>query len=126
MKSAAEFHPSEIPAKPGVYIYRDRFDRVIYVGKAVNLRRRMSSYFQLSRRNAADPKLRSLIHSIAGWSYEVVHSEAEALLLEARLIKTYAPHYNILMRDDKRYLLLKIDWAEKFPTLSLARVKKQG
>ncbi|MCQ2351946.1 MAG: excinuclease ABC subunit UvrC [Victivallaceae bacterium] len=126
MRSAAEFHPSEIPAKPGVYIYRDRFDRVIYVGKASNLRRRMSSYFQLSRRNAADPKLRSLIHSIASWSFEVVHSEAEALLLEARLIKTYAPHYNILMRDDKRYLLLKIDWSEDFPTLALARVKKPG
>ena len=126
MPSAAEFHPSEIPAKPGVYIYRDRFGKVIYVGKAANLRRRMSSYFQASHRNSADPKLRSLINSIAEWNFEVVNSETEALLLESRLIKSFAPHYNILMRDDKRYLMLKIDWNEKFPTLTLARVKKQG
>lgn len=126
MPSAAEFHPSEIPAKPGVYIYRDRFGKVIYVGKAANLRRRMSSYFQPSRRNTADPKLRSLINSIAEWNFEIVNNETEALLFESRLIKSFAPHYNILMRDDKRYLMLKIDWNEKFPTLTLARVKKQG
>ncbi len=126
MPGRAEFHPSEIPAKPGVYIYRDRFGTVIYVGKASNLRRRMSSYFHPSRRHSADPKLRSLINSIFAWNYEIVRNETEALLLEARLIKTYAPYYNILMRDDKRYLLLKIDWNETYPTLTLARVRKQG
>ena len=120
----SEFHPSEIPAKPGVYIYRDRFGKVIYVGKAANLRHRMSSYFQPSRVERADAKLRSLINSIAEWSYEVVRTEDEALILESRLIKDFAPHYNILMRDDKRYLLLKIDWNEPFPTLKLARIKK--
>ncbi len=124
--SKAEFHSYEIPAKPGVYIYRDRFGKVIYVGKASNLRRRMSSYFHPSRRATADPKLRSLINSIDSWNFEVVNTETEALLLEAKLIKTYAPHYNVLMRDDKRYLLLKIDWNEKFPTLTLARIRKSG
>ena len=119
----SEFHPSEIPAKPGVYVYRDRFGKVIYVGKAANLRRRMSSYFQPSRVVRADAKLRSLINSISDWSYEVVRTEDEALILESRLIKDFAPHYNVLMRDDKRYLLLKIDWHEKFPTLKLARLK---
>ncbi|MDR0932814.1 MAG: excinuclease ABC subunit UvrC [Victivallales bacterium] len=120
----SEFHPSEIPNKPGVYVYRDWSGKVIYVGKAANLRRRMSSYFQPSRIVRADAKLRSLINSIEEWSYEVVRSENEALILESRLIKDYAPYYNILLRDDKRYLLLKIDWNEKFPTLKLARLRK--
>ena len=111
----SEFHPSEIPPKPGGYIYRDRFGKVIYVGKASNLRRRMSSYFQPSRIVRADAKLRSLIHSIEEFSYEVVRTEDEALILESQLIKSYAPYYNILMRDDKRYLLLKLDRNEKFP-----------
>ena len=119
-----EYHPSEIPAKPGVYVFRDRFGKVIYVGKARDLRRRLGNYFQPSRRRTGDAKLRSLINSINEWSFQVVNSEDEALLLESQLIKAYAPHYNILMRDDKRYLLLKVDLAEKFPTLSLARLKK--
>ncbi len=120
----SDFHPSEIPAKPGVYIYRDWTGKVIYVGKAANLRKRMSSYFQASRLVRADAKLRSLINSIEDWSYEVVRTENEALILESRLIKEYAPYYNILMRDDKRYLLLKLDRNERFPTLKLARLRK--
>ena len=120
----SEFHPSEVPAKPGVYVYRDWTGKVIYVGKAANLRKRMSSYFQPSRVMRADAKLRSLINSIEEWSFEVVRTESEALILESRLIKEYAPYYNILMRDDKRYLLLKLDRSEKFPTLKLARIRK--
>jgi len=120
-----EFVPSAVPPEPGVYVYRDRFGKVIYVGKAVDLRRRMSSYFQPARIARADAKLRSLIHSIADWSFETVRSEDEALILESRLIKEYAPYYNILMRDDKRYLMLKIDFREPFPTLRPARIKKE-
>ncbi len=105
-------------------MFRDRFGKVIYVGKARDLRRRLGNYFQPSRRRTGDAKLRSLINSIAEWSYTVVRTEDEALLLESQLIKTYAPYYNILMRDDKRYLLLKVDLSEKFPTISLARLKK--
>ena len=120
----SDYHPSEIPARPGVHLFRDRFGKVIYVGKARDLRRRLGNYFQPSRKHTADTKLRSLINSIAEWSYTVVRNEDEALLLESQLIKNYAPHYNILMRDDKRYLLLKVDLSEKFPTLSLARLKK--
>ena len=119
-----EYHPSEIPAKPGVYMFRDRFGKVIYVGKARDLRRRLGNYFQPSRRRTGDAKLRSLINSIDEWSFQVVNSEDEALILESQLIKAYAPHYNILMRDDKRYLLLKVDLSEKFPTLNLARLRK--
>lgn len=105
-------------------MFRDRFGKVIYVGKARDLRRRLGNYFQPSRKRTGDAKLRSLINSIAEWSFTVVRNEDEALLLESQLIKTYAPHYNILMRDDKRYLLLKVDLSEKYPTLTLARLKK--
>ena len=121
--TVSEYHPGEIPAKPGVYVFRDRFGNVIYVGKAVNLRRRLGNYFQPARSRRGDPKLRSLINSIADWNFEVVRSNDEALILESRLIKDYAPRYNILMRDDKRYLLLKLDMREKFPTLRCARFK---
>ena len=119
------FLPSLIPAAPGVYLYRDRFGTVIYVGKAKNLRRRMSSYFQPGRLKFADVKLRQLVHSIHSWEFLQVRSEDEALLLESRFIKEYAPYYNILMRDDKRYQLLKIRLDDPFPTLTLARLKKE-
>ncbi|MCP3966499.1 MAG: excinuclease ABC subunit UvrC [Lentisphaerae bacterium] len=119
-----EFHPGEVPAKPGVYVFRDRFGKVIYVGKAASLRKRMSQYFQPSRMHRADPKQRSLIKSIFEWEYYTVKNEDESLILESRLIKQYAPHYNILMRDDKRYLLVKINLNEQFPRLNLARVRK--
>ncbi|HJO94232.1 MAG TPA: excinuclease ABC subunit UvrC [Victivallales bacterium] len=118
------FSSSDIPAKPGVYIYRDRFGKVIYIGKAVNLRKRMAHYFQASKKTMADPKLRSLVNSINSWEYRVVKNESEALLLESRLIKEYAPYYNILMRDDKRYFLIKINVNEKYPKLHLARLRK--
>jgi excinuclease ABC subunit C len=122
--SKKQFHPGEVPSGPGVYVFRDRFGKVIYVGKAANLRKRMSQYFQPSRLNRADPKLRSMIKSIFDWEYYRVKNEDESLILESRLIKQYAPHYNVLMRDDKRYLLVKINLNEKFPRLDLARVRK--
>ncbi len=107
-----------------MYVYRDRFGQVIYVGKARDLRRRMSSYFQPARAARADAKLRSLINSIDDWSFQVVRNEDEALILESRLIKEYAPYYNILMRDDKRYPLLRTDPRELYPTLKLARFRR--
>lgn len=121
---AVSFYPGDIPAKPGVYIYRDTFGTVIYVGKASNLRRRMSQYFQPSRTSRQSPKLRSLIHSIASWECITVRNEDESLILETRLIKKYAPKYNVLMRDDKRLLSVKIDLTEEYPTPRLARLQK--
>lgn len=118
------FYPGDIPEKPGCYLYRDLFGDVIYVGKAANLRRRMSQYFQPSREMRADPKLRSLINSIETWEFITVKNEDESLILETHLIKQYAPRYNVLMRDDKRHLMLKIDLTEKWPRLKLARLKK--
>jgi excinuclease ABC subunit C len=107
-----------------VYVFRDVAGRVIYVGKAVDLRRRLAQYFQKSRQRLADPRLRSLVGSIAAWECHPVRSETEALLLESRLIKEYAPHYNILLRDDKRFLLLKLDLREPLPRLRAVRLRK--
>jgi len=119
-----DFYPGNIPPKAGVYVFRDRLSKVIYVGKAANLRKRMSSYFQPSRNNTADPKLRSLIKSIFTYEYYPLHNESESLIFESRLIKEYSPRYNVLMRDDKRFLLVKINIEEQFPSLLLTRLRK--
>ena len=84
----------------------------------------MSQYFQPSRETRADPKLRSLINSIETWECITVHSEEESLLLESRLIKQYAPKYNVLLRDDKRMPMMKIDLSEKYPHPRLTRLRK--
>src|SRR6266404_4360837 len=102
----------EVPHKPGVYLMRDRFNRVIYVGKARDLRKRVSSYFLPSKLAQADLKTR------------VVRSEAESVLLEGKLIKEYRPRYNISFRDDKRFLLVKIDISEEWPRFRLTRLNK--
>jgi excinuclease ABC subunit C len=114
----------EVPHKPGVYLMRDRFNRVIYVGKARNLRKRVGQYFMPSRKMTADLKTRALLDSI--WDFEVhtVGSEPEALLLEGRLIKEYRPRYNISFRDDKRFLMVKADLADEWPRFRLSRFKK--
>lgn len=121
---AERFSRQDIPDKPGVYVFRSAAGEVIYVGKAKSLRRRLASYFQPSRRRTADAKLRSLINSIAQYEILTVQSESEALLLEERLIKQYGPRYNVELRDDKRFLLVKIDPSEQFPRLTLARLQK--
>ena len=118
------FRTQDVPKKPGVYVYRDSSGQVIYVGKARNLRSRMSSYFRQSALRDADPKRRALILKIASYEIFTVETENEALLLETQFIKTYAPKYNILMRDDKRFLHVKIDLAELYPRLQLERLKR--
>ena len=124
MQNKSEFRVSNIPNKPGVYLFRDRFRDVIYVGKAKLLRKRLSHYFQPSRNFASDAKLRSLINSINYFELFPVRTEEEAILLESRFIKQYGPRYNVVLRDDKRFLLIKIDINSSFPRLSLARLKK--
>src|SRR5438876_4540914 len=114
----------DLPHKPGVYLMRDQLGRVIYVGKARSLRKRVSQYFHPSRRLQLDPKTRALIDSIADFETFVVHSEPEALLLEGKLIKEYRPHYNVLVKDDKRFLLVKLDPREEYPRFKFARIKK--
>jgi excinuclease ABC subunit C len=114
----------EVPHKSGVYLMRDRFNRVIYVGKARDLRKRVSSYFLPSKLAQADLKTRAMLE--ATWDFEthVVRSEAESVLLEGKLIKEYRPRYNISFRDDKRFLLVKIDMSEEWPRFRLTRFKK--
>src|ERR1700704_3210522 len=84
----------DVPHKPGVYLMRDRFNRVIYVGKARNLRKRVSQYFTPGRTMRADLKTRALIEAICDFEWHTVASEPEALLLEGRLIKEFRPRYN--------------------------------
>src|SRR5512140_786343 len=114
----------EVPHKPGVYLMRDRFNRVIYVGKARDLRKRVSSYFLPSKLAQADLKTRAMLD--ATWDFEThtVRSEAESVLLEGKLIKEYRPRYNISFRDDKRFLVVRVDLSEQWPRFRLARFKK--
>ena len=110
-----------LPAEPGVYLYKDANDTVIYVGKARVLKNRVRSYFHSSELNA---KTKQLVSNIADIQYIVTGNELEALLLENNLIKQYKPKYNILLKDDKGYPYLRIDPAEAFPKLELARRMK--
>ncbi len=114
----------EVPHKPGVYLMRDRFNRVIYVGKARDLRKRVGSYFLPSKLAQADLKTHAMLE--ATWSFEThtVRSEAESVLLEGKLIKEYRPRYNVSFRDDKRFLLVRVDLSEEWPRFRLARFKK--
>ena len=113
-----------VPHKPGVYLMRDRFNRVIYVGKARDLRKRVSSYFLPSKIAQADLKTRAMLDAVWDFETHVVRSDAESVLLEGKLIKEYRPRYNVSFRDDKRFLLVKVDMSEEWPRFRLARFKK--
>ena len=114
----------EVPHKPGVYLMKDRLGSIIYVGKARDLRKRLSSYFMASRKTRADLKTRALIDTIADFEIHEVRNEAEALLLEGKLIKDYRPRYNVSFRDDKRFLLVRMNPGEPWPRFTLTRLKK--
>ena len=114
----------EVPHKPGVYLMRDRFNRVIYVGKARDLRKRVGSYFMPSKQAQADIKTRAMLDAVWDFETHTVQSEPESLLLEGKLIKEYRPRYNISFRDDKRFLVVKVDPTEEWPRFRLARFKK--
>jgi excinuclease ABC subunit C len=126
-KAKADFNARlrDVPHKPGVYLMRDRLNRVIYVGKARDLRKRVGSYFMPSRQQSADLKTRAMIESV--WDFEVhtVKSEPEALLLEGKLIKEYRPRYNISFRDDKRFLLVKVNFEDPIPRFQLTRLRRE-
>ena len=109
-----------VPTRPGCYLMRDRRGVIIYVGKAKNLRRRVLSYFRPGAKHA--PKVRSMVNTVADLEFMTVRNDAEALLTEANLIKKYKPHFNILMRDDKRYLALRADPEDPFPAFRTCRI----
>jgi excinuclease ABC subunit C len=110
--------------RPGVYIMKDRIGRIIYVGKAKALKKRVSSYFRPSRAFTLHPKIRALIDLIADFDAIEVKSEPEALLLEGKLIKQWRPRYNTDFTDDKRFLLVRVDPREELPRFRLVRLRK--
>ncbi len=114
----------ELPHKPGVYLMKDRFGTVIYVGKARDLRKRVSTYFHPSRRMGWDLKFNALVEAVHDLDTHTVRSEPEALLLEGKLIKEYQPRYNISFRDDKRFLLIKINLNDPIPRFMLTRLRQ--
>lgn len=108
-----------LPVKTGVYIMKDEYDRVIYVGKAVNLRSRVRSYFQESAAHSG--KTRRLVEKIRDIDYVVTETETEALALESNLIKEYSPRYNVKLKDDKSYPFVKITVREPYPRVFITR-----
>jgi excinuclease ABC subunit C len=108
-----------LPHRPGVYIMKDKDSQIIYVGKAVSLRNRVSNYFGSLTGQA--PKVRLMVSNIADFEYYVVDTEAEALNLENTLIKEHRPRYNILLRDDKTYPYIKVTVNEKWPRVFIVR-----
>ena len=115
---------ANLPEHPGVYLMKDAAGEVIYVGKAINLKNRVRSYFQgFSRHN---PKTQAMVKKIHCFELLLVNNEVEALLLESNLIKAYRPKYNIQLRDDKNYPYLCLTMTETFPRLILARKYKDN
>ncbi len=113
-----------LPTNPGVYIMLNGEGKVIYVGKAKNLKNRVRQYFHDSVKTQ---KVMAMVKNIADFSYVITPTEIDALSLENNLIKKYKPRYNVLLKDDKTYPYLRIDLKEKFPTLTIVRrLKKDG
>ncbi len=114
-----------LPASPGVYIYKNDRGKVIYVGKARSLRSRVRSYFQESR--PLDPKTERLVSEIAGLEYILTDNEVEALILESTLVKQHQPRYNVHLKDDKSFPYLKLTVNEPYPRIFITRrIKKDG
>lgn len=107
------------PSQPGVYIMKDVTGRILYVGKAKNLKNRIRSYFQ--RSDKLSPKTRSLVKRIFHLEFTVTHTELEALLLECNLIKKHRPRYNIRLKDDKNYPYVVLDFTHPFPQFRITR-----
>ena len=108
-----------LPKEPGVYFHKNKQQEIIYVGKAANLRNRVRQYFQASR--IRDPKTDLLVEEIEDIDWTIVSSEAEALFLEAELIRRYQPKYNILLRDDKSLSYVRINSKDYAPSVSITR-----
>ena len=107
-----------LPSLPGVYIFKDLNDVVIYVGKATNLKKRVSSYFHT---NSIDSRIEHLKHNINDFDINITSNQNNALLLESSLIKKFQPKYNIRLKDDKSYPYILIDLNEDFPKIKFTR-----
>jgi excinuclease ABC subunit C len=114
--------PDYIPDSPGVYLFKDKVDNIIYVGKSLSLKKRVSQYFM---QKDQDTKTRALVNSIANLEYMVTPTEIDALILESNLIKEHRPRYNVNLKDDKQYPFIKITVNEEFPRIFLTRRRVQ-
>jgi len=125
MNSELDNKRSDLPDLPGVYLMKDTKGRILYVGKARNLKKRVGSYFTKGR--SKDLKTRVLIEKIHDFDTIITHTEKEALILESNLIKKHRPKYNVILRDDKRYPCLRLDIKSPYPNLTIARkIQKDG
>ncbi len=114
----------EIPPEPGVYFMRDATDRILYIGKSKKLRSRVRSYFRDG--NHHTPRIALMVRQVAEIEFIVTDSEAEALALEANLIKKHQPYFNVLLKDDKKYPYILITWSEDYPRILLTRNRRLG
>ena len=114
----------EVPAEPGCYLLRDSEDRILYIGKAKVLRNRVRSYFQSGGGHAHSPRIALMVRQVCEIEFIVTDSEAEALALEANLIKNHQPHFNVLLKDDKKYPYLCITWSEPYPRIFITRRRR--
>jgi excinuclease ABC subunit C len=112
----------DVPAEPGCYLMRDQSDRILYIGKAKVLRNRVRSYFQTSQNHS--PRISLMVRQVCEIEFIVTDSEAEALALESNLIKQNQPHFNVLLKDDKKYPYLCITWSEPYPRIFITRQRR--
>lgn len=110
---------NDLPKNPGVYFHKDKSGEIIYVGKAANLRNRVRQYFQKSR--LRDPKTDALVAEIVDVDWLELETELDALFVEAEMIRRYMPRYNILLRDDKSFVYIRIDMKSDYPSVSFTR-----
>jgi excinuclease ABC subunit C len=115
---------TEIPPEPGVYFMRDATDRILYIGKSKKLRSRVRSYFREGSHHT--PRIAMMVRQVVEIEFIVTDSEAEALALEANLIKQHQPHFNVLLKDDKKYPYILITWSEDYPRILLTRNRRIG
>lgn len=111
---------SKIPFNPGIYMMRDKDDNIIYVGKAISLKKRVRQYFQKNKKSQRIEKMTTLVHNI---TYIVTKNEVEALVLECNYIKQNRPKFNVMLKDDKTYPYIKITINDKYPTIFITRRK---
>ena len=111
----------EIPQEPGVYFMGDRQGEILYIGKAKKLRTRVRSYFRDSQPHTA--RIALMVQQVAEIEFIVTDTEAEALALEANLIKQHQPHFNVLLKDDKKYPYVCITWAESYRRIFITRMR---
>jgi excinuclease ABC subunit C len=114
----------EVPAEPGCYLMRDREDRILYIGKAKVLRHRVRSYFQSGGGHGHSPRIALMVRQVCDIEFIVTDNEAEALVLESNLIKHHQPHFNVLLKDDKKYPYLCITWSEAYPRIFITRRRR--